>query len=66
MGRWTPLEAIDERLDRKIGKMLSEVGTARIQQLGKTRKGFRQEIHDRLKTGRVYVLDSNKTYTARA
>ena len=66
MGRWTPLEEIDDRLHVKIGKILTQVGRDRIQKLGKTRKVFRQEVHDRLKTGKVYVLDPTLTYVPRA
>jgi transposase len=56
MGRWTPLEEIDERLSLKVGKMISQVGRQGLKTLGKTRRTFRQEIHGLLKTGRVYVL----------
>jgi len=66
MGRWTPLEEIDERLNIKIGKILGQVGATGIQKLGKTRKTFRQEIYQRLQTGKVYVLDPTKTYVPRA
>jgi transposase len=66
MGRWTPLEEIDDRLHVKIGKILTQVGRDPIQKLGKTRKVFRQEVQDRLKTGKVYVLDPTITYVPRA
>jgi transposase len=62
MGRWTSLEEIDQRLSLKVGKMISQVGRERLKTLGKTRRTFRQEIHDLLKTGRVYVL-AKKVYT---
>jgi transposase len=65
-GRWTPLEEIDDRLHVKIGKILTQVGRDRIQKLGKTRKVFRQEVQDRLKTGKIYVLDPTITYVPRA
>jgi len=65
-GSWTPLEEVDARLKLKVGKMLSQVGPTGLQRLGKTRKAFRDEIHQSLKTGRVYVLDPNKTCLARA
>jgi transposase len=60
MGRWTPLEEIDERLALKVGKILTSVGGAALKKLGKTRKAFRVEIYDALKSGRVYQLDPNK------
>ena len=62
MGRWTPLEEVDPRLRLKVGKILSQVGAAGLKRLGKTRKGFRQEIFDSLQRGRVYVLDPNKMF----
>jgi len=65
MGSWTPLEEIDGRLSRKVGKMISQVGTNGLKQLGKTRKTFRQEICQSLKTGRVYVLDPDIKFTPR-
>jgi transposase len=60
-GQWTPLEEIDERLALKVGKIITSVGANGLNQLGKNRKIFRAEIHDRLKTGRTYVLDPLKT-----
>jgi transposase len=66
MGRWTPLEEIDERLQIKVSKMISQIGGRHFEQLGKTRKVLREEIHQRLKTGREYVLDPNKKFTPAA
>jgi transposase len=63
MGRWTTLEEIDARLSMKIGQIISRVGTAALRQGDKTRKGFRQEIFQTLKTGKVYVLDPNKKFS---
>jgi len=60
MGRWTPLEEIDTRLKIKVGKMIGAVGAKGLKQLGKTRKLFREEIHQLLQTSRVYVLDPRK------
>jgi transposase len=60
MGRWTPLEEIDERLALKVGKIITRVGAKGLKQLGKTRKAFRAEIHGTLKAGRVYLLDPNQ------
>jgi len=62
MGRWTPLEQIDERTVIKVGKMISSVGEQGLQRLGKSRKAYRQEIYQSLKTARVYVLDPTKKY----
>jgi len=63
MGRWTPLEEIDERLALKVGKLITSVGTKGLKQLGKTRKAFREEIYQSLKAGRVYQLDPNTKFT---
>jgi hypothetical protein len=65
-GRWTPLEEIDERLEIKVGKMLTGVGTAALKKLGKTRKALREEIHASLKAGRTYFLDPNLKLAAKA
>jgi len=62
MGRWTTLEEIDRRLSQKIGKIITQVGPARLKSLCKTRKAFREEICQRLKSGRNYVLDPNKQF----
>jgi transposase len=64
-GQWTTLEEIDARQSIKVGKMISQVGPAGLQKLGKHRQDFRQEIFQTLKTGRIYVLDPNKKWTPR-
>jgi transposase len=66
MGRWTPLEEIDNRLALKVGKIITAVGPQNLQALGKTRKAFRKEIYDSLKAGRVYALDPHKKLTPAA
>lgn len=63
MGRWTPLEEIDERLALKVGKVIGRVGAPALQRLGKDRKAYREEIYQSLKGGRVYVLDPDMKYT---
>ena len=62
MGRWTALEEIDARLSFKIGTLIRHVGTAGLQQLGKTRKVFREEIFQTLKTGQVHGVDPNQMF----
>jgi hypothetical protein len=62
MGRWTPLEEIDERLALKVGKIITSVGPNGLKQLGKTRPTLRKETFHLLTTGRIYVLDPNKTF----
>jgi hypothetical protein len=62
MGRWTQLEEIDKRLNLKVTKMIGSVGRQGLKALGKTHKAFREEIYQRLKSGRDYVLDPNKKF----
>src|SRR5512137_367722 len=62
MGRWTALEEIDARLLTKVSKMIGSVGQQGLQSLGKTRQTYREEICQRLKTGREYVLNPNKKF----
>jgi transposase len=66
MGRWTPLEQIDERLALKVSKIITSVGTKGLKQLGKTRKGLREQIYDSLQAGRVYELDPHTKFVPRA
>ena len=65
MGRWTALEEIDKRLSQKVGKIISQVGTAGLKNLGKTRQEFRDQICQSLKSGRQYILDPDKKFTAK-
>jgi hypothetical protein len=62
MGRWTPLEEIDERLALKVGKIITGVGVKGLKHPGKTRKLFREQIYGSLRAGRIYVLDPNKKF----
>jgi transposase len=62
-GHWTPLEEIEKPLALKVGKMISQVGVGGLQKLCKTRKAFRQEIFQSLKTGKDYVLHPDKKFT---
>jgi transposase len=62
MGRWTALEELDARLLRKVSSLIGSVGEPGLKALGKTRKLYREEICQRLKSGRTYVLDPNKKY----
>jgi transposase len=61
-GRWTTLEEIDARLLRKVSHLIRSVGQPRLKAMGKIRKAYQEEIYQRLKTGRTYVLDPNKRY----
>jgi len=62
MGRWTSLEELDPRLLKKVTQIIGSVGPQGLRSSGKTSKAYREEICQRLKTGRVYVLDPNKKY----
>jgi transposase len=62
MGRWTPLEEIDERLAFKVGKIMTSIGAKGLKHLGKTRKLLREQIYDSLRTQRIYLLDPNKKF----
>ena len=62
MGRWTPLEEIDDRLVIKVGKMIGTVGEQGLKSLNKTRQAFREEIFASLKAGKVYILDPDKKF----
>ena len=62
MGRWTELEEIDKPLAIKVTKIISELGAQTLKKLGKKRRSFSQEIYQRLKNGRRYVLDPDKIF----
>lgn len=49
MGRWTPVEEIDDRLTVKVGKIITSVGPKGLKELNKTRKALREEIYHSLK-----------------
>jgi transposase len=65
MGRWTPVEEIDERLALKIGKIITRLGPESLKTLGKTRAAFRQEIFQSLKRGRTYEFNADKQFIAK-
>jgi transposase len=62
MGRWTPLEEIDERLALKVGKIITSVGPKGLKQLRQTRLALRKQTYRSLTTGRIYMLDPNKKF----
>ena len=45
--------------------MMGSVGQATLKKLGKCPRAYRQEIYQRLTTGRVYVLDPGKKFCPR-
>lgn len=64
MGRFSVLEEVDGRLQIKLNKIITQMGSQSLRSLGKKRALFRQEIIDRLKRGRTYILDPNKTWSS--
>lgn len=62
MGKWTELEEVDQPLAIKVSKMIAQLGAEGLKKLGKKRRAFTQEIHERLKKGRDYVLDYKKKF----
>ena len=66
MGRWTPVEEIDARLAIKVSRMITAVGSEKLNNLGKDRVKYREETYQLLKTGRVYVLDPTKKFVPRS
>jgi transposase len=62
MGRWTAVEEIEPRLALKITKIISQVGAKGLAHLNKSRQVLREEVHQSLKAGRVYVLDPDKKF----
>jgi transposase len=51
MGRWTPLEEIDEQLCLKVSKIIGHIGPEALRQLGKTPKAVREQAYGLLKAG---------------
>src|SRR4051812_519500 len=62
MGRWNTLEEIDKLLSQKIGKIITQAAAAGLKRSRKSRKAFRQEICQRLTSGRTYILDKTRMF----
>lgn len=62
MGRWTRLEEVEPRLEIKINKILTQVGASGLAALGKKRLDLKMETFEKLKSGKIYILDPNKTF----
>ena len=62
MGRWNTLEEIDKLLSQKIGKIITQAAAAGLKRSRKSRKAFRQEICQRLTSGRTYILDKTRKF----
>lgn len=61
-GKAEEVKTIDRSLTVKLGKIISRVGDKPLEHLGKTRKTLREEMIQRLKTGRTYCLDPQKKF----
>jgi transposase len=62
-GKETPLTDIDRPLALKVGKIIGQIGESGLKQLGQTRQALRKQMHQALKTGRVYLLNPDKKFT---
>jgi len=70
MGKWTPLQEIDDPLARKVGKIITQVGPEALKRLGKTRQSLREQTHELLKNkgccilgGTLYSRDPDGNWT---
>ena len=64
MGQWTPLEELDTPLQSKLGKIIREVLPQSRASMAENLQALREQVYERIKTGRVYTLDPTKTFTA--
>ena len=65
-GLWSQLQEIDQRLEIKVSRIISHMGTEALKKAGKTRQALRDETYQSLKADRIYVLDPNKKFTPRS
>lgn len=56
MGRWTPLEEIDDLLALKVSRIITRIGSPALRQLGQTRQTLREQMYQQLKSGAAGVL----------
>lgn len=59
--RWSPCAEPDDQLSRKLGKIITSVGTNGLKELGKNRKALKAEVIHRLKA-KVYLLRPGTTF----
>ena len=62
-GQWSQLQEIDQRLEIKVSRIISQMGTEALKKAGKTRPALRDETYQSLKTGTTYLLDAKKMFT---
>ena len=65
-GLWSQLQEIDQRLEIKVSRIISHMGTEALKKAAKTRQALRDETYQSLKADRIYVLDPNKQFTPRS
>ena len=64
MGRIVPTEEVEPRVVIKVSRIITNVGNEGLKKLGKNRKALREEIHQQLSTGKVYILQPTPPRTA--
>jgi len=64
MGQWTPLEELDAPLQSKMGKIIRELLPHSRASMAENLQTLREQVYERMKSGRVYTLDPAKTFTA--
>ena len=65
MGKWTRLEEIDDRLEIKLGKIITNLGPKVLKETGQTRKTLKEEAFQKLKHGRSYQLKPDLKFQPR-
>lgn len=65
MGKWTPLEELDTPLQSKMGKIIRELLPQSRASMAENVEALREQVYQRIKSGRVYTLDPAKTFTAK-
>jgi transposase len=66
MGQWTPLEELDTPLQSKLGKIIRELLPQSRASMAENLQALREQVYQRIKSGRVYTLDPTKTFTAQS
>jgi transposase len=64
MGKWTPLDELDTPLQSKMGKIIGELLPQSRASMAENVQALREQVYQRIKSGRVYTLDPAKTFTA--
>ena len=66
MGRWKPVEEIDDALSLKIGKIVSKASAGEPKPARAAHKRLREQVEKSLLTGRIYHLDPKKRLEPKA